>query len=207
VPGLCCDAAAYPPILATVRRPPTDLSSRRTSLWCINHCCQYFNWRKTAVPERSRARRVDPSAAMMCNVYGILGDAVEAHPGGVLKPRRALVVEFASVRFLSSASEAPSGLCTAGPSLRLCASVRPVEALLSRLGVGSAEAQALFGQSVEVGGPDPAVTVSAEVVPPAAFYEHDVGSVRVSPQARQGRRVSDSDKPFMRHTSTTASDA
>ena len=135
----------------------------------------------------------------MCNVYGILGDAVEAHPGGVLKPRRALVVEFASVRFLSSVSEAPSGLCTAGPSLRLCASVHPVEALLSRLGVGSDEAQALFGQSVEVGGPDPAVTVSAEVVPPAAFYEHDVGSVRVSPQARQGRRVSDSDKPFMRH--------
>ena len=77
--------------------------------------------------------------------------------------------------------------------------MRPVEALLSRLGVGSDEAQALFGQSVEVGGPDPAVTVSAEVVPPAAFYEHDVGSVRVSPQARQGRRVSDSDKPFMRH--------
>ena len=161
---------------------------------------------------------------MMCNVYGILGDAVEAHPGNVLKPPRALVVEFASVRFLSSVSEAPSGLgqlrrrssrrralsdtnCTAGPSLRICASVRPVEALLSRLGVGSAEAQALFGQSVEVGGPDPAVTVSAEVVPPAAFYEHDVGSVRVRPQARQGRRVSDSDKPFMRHASTTASDA
>ncbi len=194
------------------------------SLWCINHCCHYFNWIESSVPERSRARRVDPSAAMMCNVYGILGDAVEAHPGGVLKPRRALVVEFASVRFLSSVSEAPSGLgqlrrrssrrralldtiCTAGPSLRLCASVRPVAALLSRLGVGSAEAQALFGQSVEVGGPDPAVTVSAEVVPPAAFYEHDVGPVRVSPQARQGRRVSDSDKPFMRHTSTTASDA
>ena len=110
MPGLCCDAAAYPPILATVRRPPTDLSSRRTSLWCINHCCQYFNWRKTTVPERSRARRVDPSAAMMCNVYGILGDAVEAHPGNVLKPRRALVVAFASVRFLSSVSEARSGL-------------------------------------------------------------------------------------------------
>ena len=44
------------------------------------------------------------------HVYGILGDAVEAHPGNVLKPPRALVVEFASVRFLSSVSEAPSGL-------------------------------------------------------------------------------------------------